>query len=75
MVISSTGRAVQYFLRDNFKVHTDIGLSEKSMWRHLVVLDTGAGPNCIGSQHSLPDGNPALRTNRATLCTEPMGPR
>ncbi len=65
---------VYYFSHKNFKVHADIGLSENSMWRHLVVLDTGAGHNCIRKPPLSPGWESALRTNRAPCARSKWSP-
>ena len=41
--------------KENYKVKANIGLSTSSLWRHVAVLDTGAGPNCV-NRDSLPPG-------------------
>jgi hypothetical protein len=43
------------FTKQNYKLKASIGYSSSLMWQRLVVLDTGAGPNCV-SKSALPPG-------------------
>lgn len=49
------GKVVCYLKSENYKIFANIGLSGAVMYRHAVVLDTGAGPNCIRTD-ALPPG-------------------
>ena len=44
------------FSKTNYKVVADIGDSTAYMWRRYVVLDSGAGPNCI-AKSAIPPGS------------------
>lgn len=47
---------VLLFSKSNYKVYADIGGSTACMWRRTVVIDTGAGPNCI-AKSAIPAGS------------------